>query len=297
MALKDVLSTLRVVLLDDFASLPQEIDQRLQFFREHFPALSDNEVLDFAKIEPKQFEVYTRTIFLGQRSVLRKHFPLTFCLMQAYWQDVYQQSFSAFELVKKIHARHPWRGNSTSSLIESFARFIANDNQPLLAAVPWLLDVVNLEQQSLELRRSLVSEQEQTIDWAAVCRLSVAEFLNVEFSLSQALRFVEFKYDVLSLYRSFHDSGASHSYSAQDLPAILQKKVYAIGVRRFDLAVRWLSVEENLFAVLQEGADDLNTLAEAVIESLSGQSEEEKFQDFVKLVQRLVVNEVIYLRS
>lgn len=296
MALKDVLSTLRVVLLDDFAALPQEVDQRAQFFREHFPELTPDEVSDFSKIEPKQFEVYTRTIFSGQRSVLKKHFPISFYLMQLHWSDVYQHNFSAFELVKRVHANHPWRGNSTTSLIESFTSFLANDNPLLLEAAPHLLDIVRIEHLALELRRALEQDLEPSADWLQVSNLNVSEFLNVTYSPSETLRFVEFEYDVLPLYRNFHQNAAAQADAKQILPPVPRQKVCAIGVRRFDLAVRWLAVEPSVYAVLQDGADELNTLAEAVIEELPGQSEEAKFQEFVKLVHRLVVNEVICLR-
>lgn len=296
MALKDVLSTLRVVLLDDFAALPEDSDKRKQFFRENFPKLSDEEVRDFSIIDPKQFAVYTKTIFSGQRSVLKKHFPITFFLIEKYWPNGYQQNFSAYELVKRVHASRPWRGNSTASLIESFATFLSKDNPQLLASVPYLLEIVKIEQITLELRRALEQDQTSTSEWSDICALNVSEFLSIEFCLSPTLRFVTFEFDILALYRDFHQN-SSWVTDCDLLPTVALKEVHAIGVRRFDLAVRWLAVERDLFTVLQDEVDDLNALAEAVFEQLPGQSEEAKFQEFVKLVHRLVINEVILLRS
>ncbi len=288
MALSDVLSAMRVLLLDSPA-LPADDQQRKKWFESTFPRLSPEEIEDLSQISPERFELYRGTIFAGERTLLKNHFPVTFSLLSSRTKERNGKNFNALELVKDLHKKRPWKANTTAALASNFVDYLSSDRADLMELVPEISDISRLEIETLRISRSDAPEGEENhlTTISQIDRMSVEELLELQFRLGPTAQLEEFTYDVLTLRSSFYQ----HHREVPSTPTE-KKKLWVVGARDRTLHVKWLSITDEVFELLSASKNALNPLyklAGAVASSLTDeQSEKEQFQEFLRITFYLV---------
>ncbi len=249
MALSDVLSALRIVILDDFGKVPEDIHDRRILFTQKFPNLTKEELEDFIAIPSDRFGLYTGTIFSGQRSVLRNHFPVTFAVLKNAHEKNINKKFDAYDFVKNIHQTYPWKTNETSSLANNLISYITNNCADITSIYPYLPEIPLLEKLSLELKRLnenvFTNFESYSID--ELNNLTVESLLEIKIFRPETTKLTKFEYEILPIYHKYHNS---RELNEGELSSIKQSTNFAIGNRREDLAIRWIPINYEIFKLL-----------------------------------------------
>lgn len=297
MALAAVLSAMREIILN-LDPLQGDSKEKDKFLESRFPDLSKEEREDLAKIPTEKFEIYTRSVFGGERNLLKNLFPMTFARLIAVWMDKYSLVLNEIEFVRRLHQRRPWRGNATVTIADNFVQSIRHDFPELLALAPELVDMGRIEQIALEVKRHIspnLSELSVLSD-ARISQLTVAELLNQELHFAECIQFETFQFDVISARKYFFANN-------QQLPKVVEAaSLFTICGRNLENFPRWVSLNEGVWqAVRNLGPGSkipLVNFAEVVVQSCdSGMSEAALFEKFLSTLAELRSAGVAFLIS
>lgn len=295
MALANVLSALRVLILDGL-DIPEELQAREGLYREKFPALTSLELEDLVKIPPSKFDIYTGTIFAGNRSVLSSHFPVSFALIEKDWAKTNKEKFNRYTFVQNLHEKRPWKSNETTSLAKSFIDYLSLDRKDLSQEIPGLLEMAEFERLSLVIKRErdLYVDSKDLVLTKDLSTLTVDQLLELEFNIPYCLRIAEFTYDVRSFRESFFKNDRT-------IKSKLEKKdILVAGARNRYNSLAWKEIEKPskiFFEKAESGSKHkLSRLAEIYVEKISDQSEEEVFYQFLADTTKLIEIGGILLR-
>ena len=292
MALHAVLSALRSLILDGH-EIPADTQSRKRFYRETFSGLDADELEELVSIPPEKLSVYTSTVFSGHRSTLDAHFPVTFALLRARCG----RSFDAFELVRELHATHPWKGNATLALAHSFVQFLSMVGNPYRKAAPEVADLAHMECLALEVARGFnhVDTKPPILTAEDKGMLRVEELLEWPVQIPENVRWFRSCFDVLGLRLAYFQNRERIPQGS----AVPRSCCYVAGRDRSH-CVRWLEIAPQVYRVLDERPDGqmllVEELAGAFLESKeSDDSEDELFQEFMMLFTALEECGVLYL--
>src|SRR5690606_2413027 len=119
-----------------------------------FEGLSDKELDDLAKIDPRGFRIYSNSIFVGEKRLIDNNFPLSINAIRRFWRELYGERFDLLWLVKKLHKVKPWHSTATTVLCRNFCEFICERYPELLSAAPYLEELLEFELLSRKIRRA-----------------------------------------------------------------------------------------------------------------------------------------------
>ena len=288
MPLAGVLSAMRELLLDQFEA-PNDFVGRCAAFATRFPSLSSEEVEDLAKMPSEKLAIYSQTVFAGERSTLRNHFPLCFALIRQALGD----QFDGLKLVRELHAKRPWRSYLTRGLTHNFAEYLAQDRPDLLADVPYLAEVARLEMRQLDAARAPEPECGELVRPSDIASLSVEELMLKRWVLAPSVQLDQFEYDVISYRIEFFERDR-----ALPVEAPKQVPLLAVAGRNRRSVVRWHCVEPGEFgfiaAALEHPRQPFSSedLAAAYIEDIEG-DERELFARFITELSVLIEHGVV----
>jgi len=298
MALAGVLSAMRELILD-FDEIPATEGERIKAYRKLFPALEIEEVEDLAKIPGEKWGTYTSSIFNGEREVLRNRFNITLTVLEKNWQAVFGEVFNSYRVIRQLHKARPWKSSVTQALGENFCIFISEELSELVVQAPEIESVARLELLNLSIRRDLDDASggpRDSIDREQFGRLTVAEVMDLGFTIPSCVKFEIFEFDAVEAYHYFY----RHEELLPD--TVEEKTVFGAGARNSDNCPRWLEVTEGVFTFL-DGLDRsvperLSSLAEAYLEDCAdGITEEDVFVGMLEQVVNLVETGVIVVRN
>ncbi len=289
MALNAVLSAMREIILDT-PPLPSTENERLKFFERRFPALSKEEREDLAKIDPQRFEIYTTSIFSGEKGILEKHFRITFALLARFWPKIYNQPFNAFSFVKELHALRPWRGNKTTALANCFLAHISQDRPELTRMLPYIEELAELEYLNLLIKRTPSENVSaaNSLSSSAIAELTVEELLAKSITIPSYVQLYRFTYNITTYWREYYNNHKS-------LPELAPIKLitWAVGGRTLHNFVSWSELSPNIYQLLESRPRtttiSVAELAENFLEHAAPeQSEELLFAAFMQELQGML---------
>ena len=296
MSLSGVLSAVRQLILDE-AKLPATLKERELFIGANYLNLTPEEVQDLASIEPSKIAVYTGTIFAGERSTLKSHFPLTFALLARGYKKSRGGAIDSLALVKELHRSRPWKGSATAALAANFVEFLRYDRPDLIECAPECVDCARLEELSLQILRAPNDSlsARDTMSLSQLGEVTVSELLVREVFIPSATRLEKFSTDVLELRRAYY----ANDRELGDI-TVHARTVFAAGGRTKELTARWVEIPAGLFTVLsQTDLTDwlpLEDLAVGATEDLPTEMPDtEKFEFFLKTLTALLDAGVIVL--
>lgn len=193
MALKDVLSALRLLILEparfnDFAD-------RSAALRKALPELSAAEAEDLAKIAAERLAIYTTSIFTGEGELIKKFMPKTFEILRSSWTQVASEPFSCKSLALRISQNCPWRSFETTELLLNCLRFIESHQ----SFPNELASIARYEAALFRVKRAPDSlSSHLTADECST--LTVEEFLSVRLKPNLGAEWLTLKFDVLNNY-------------------------------------------------------------------------------------------------
>ncbi len=294
MPLAALLSAIRRLVLDRLP-IPEAFDERKVFFRGSFPELTAEEIADLAKIDPERLRIYTQTIFTGERSVLRNHFPITFSLLRARFDP----DLDTFEFTRDLHAARPWKSHLTIGLTTNFVEYLRLDRPDILDRIPELGDVAELERLTVDISRAEDSTNSfgTLLEIDQLSAMTVGALMECPAIFPSYVRVHDFEYDVLAFRHLFIQNGG-------ELPEVLceQRRTFAVGGRSRALSVKWQAVSEPVFEFIgAQNSDEEFTLAELADAVIAGeienQDEAELFKIFVRLLQALIKDGVLLVKA
>lgn len=287
MPLAGMLSAMRELLLDRVEA-PQELTARCAAFASRFPSLTAEEIEDLARMPSEKLAIYTQTVFAGERSTLRNHFPLSFALIR---RELGEQAVG-LALVQSLHAARPWKSYLTRGLTHNFVQYLTHDRPDLLSRIPYLADVAQLEVKHLDAARAVDPQEGELLLGVSLTSLNVEELMLKRWQLAPSVQLAEFGYDVIRYRKDFFE--ADRCLPAEEP---VQIPVLAVAARNRRCAVRWHPVQPGEFAFLQErlaSAERFTSedLAAAFIEDQEG-DERELFSRFFTELSTLLENGVL----
>ena len=288
MPLAGMLSAMRELLLDQVEA-PKDLKGRCAVFASRFPSLTPEEIEDLAKMPGEKLAIYTQTVFAGERSTLRNHFPVTFALLRR----ALGENFDGMKLVRQLHAARPWKSYLTKGLASNFAEYLAHDRPDLVDAVPYLPEVARLEMLQLDAARAPDPEPESFVSPSALNTLSVEDLMLKQWLLAPSAQIAEFSFDVISFRTKFYEADRA----LPDEPPVAAETL-AVGARNRRCAVRWKRIERGEFEFFRSALEARSTpfssedLAVAYIEDKEG-DERELFAQFLEELSKLLENGVL----
>jgi len=280
-ALQDVLSAVRQVILDDAGMVPEEQSSRRVYFKNRFPTLSSEELEDLAKIPSDRFAIYTGTIFRGEARVLKEHFPRSCVLIEKLEKRGEEGRFSLDAFIRQVHQSYPWRSYETEDLAKSFTEYITTKRGDLIEKAPILAELLQLEFSTLKLQftkhTGVVAEKHLSI--SSILQWPVAQLIDSNFIVSPITRFDRFKYDVMAR-------------KSLALSAAKESPQFVIGSQSDNFEVHWTPLPEPVYSYLSKLKPNVHQsveeFAEVFVSSLPPGSEEEQFSALLDLLLKLV---------
>lgn len=293
MALADVLSAMRSIILDTPALSSDELERRSQY-RALFSGLSDHELIDLAKIDPSKFTIYTTSIFIGERNLLRDNFPLTIKLLERSWPVEFGGAFDLFQFVKELHRRRPWRSTDTVVLGENFRLCITEDLTALRRHEPALPDAALFELRIREIKKwpDDPIEARDSLTPGDLATRTVDGLVALEYVIPSCVRFEMFSYDLRTARRAVVNGEAPAETFKEQESALA-------GARDRDQYVTWLSLAPEIHDLLaaqpRAAKQPLYAVAECLADKNPALSEHDLFEKFLELTVALINNGVIVL--
>ncbi len=283
MALAAVLSAMKDLILIA-PELPNEQSERLVYINKTFPALSDSEAEDLAKINPDKFKIYTHSIFSAERDLIARNFSMTIEYLKRYWQESFGQSFDLLRLAKDLHKKKPWKSSTSVDLGKIFLEFLNEDCYAILSKAPFLTELADME---LSLRISRRSPDDQIMphdsaDISTLTSMTVEEILNLNYLIPSNVQFKEFNYNLIAARSAF--------ITDRLLPEDIEtKKIYSSLSRNRDAYQRWSEYPQEVYLALTsqelQKPYSLSILAEEFLKSSDGsKSEIDLFKEFIAII-------------
>lgn len=296
MALAGVLSAMREIILD-IDDIPATERERLASYRARFPALSQAEVEDLAKIPGERFKTYTSSIFNGERTILQNRFRVSFAILRKHWEPVYREEFNAFRLVRDLHRRSPWKSHATVDLIDAFAADLIDQRPELLAVAPHLGEVATLERTVFHVHENPddVVRPAASLSREEYSALTVPQVMELTFLIPSCARFLRLNYDAVKCVRSFYRD--DHQLGEE----VNRGPVFVAAARDVRQNVLWEYLTEPVYSFLVgEGRAEplpISNLAETYLASLGdGIAESEAFLGFLRMAIDLAETGIIIVK-
>jgi hypothetical protein len=276
--LAQTLSTLRELILDGVGlDIPKE--ERLEFFRKRFPKLEEEELQDFASIDPQKLRIYRNSIFEGEKKLLENLLPRTSKFLSDSLRESetpQEKPFSLRSLVMDIHELRPWKSFRTKDFLENFCSFLECEGKEKLPHCPaWLPALARLEQARYEIRKA-PGDGAIPFPTESLQSLSVEQLLKKECSLHSPHRLLELPSDILRLWKEL---------ASENLPQEASSELgFFLVFRTDDLQVQVEALSNPMAIFLREKANgqefSLGELAETLVRDREG-SEESRFLYFL----------------
>lgn len=295
MSLPRVLSALRVLILES-SPLPSETNERREQLLHLFPHLSSSEREDLANIPPERLSIYTTSIHLGTRNILRTHCPATWNIMETSWKDAFLKPFCWKDFMQDLHQNHPWKGSETSVLLKNFAALLASEKlTPLRVSLPGLPALARFEECILRVRRHV--DITPFSPNAGIPRdITIATLLQKSLEINPTCTIFSSQFDLVRAMREFHAGERPCATLAQE------EAQHILIVRTSHMRVHWSTLSgqvADLFAsaASTEGTFSVEALADAFLKSRRDQheSEEQQLAVFLKFLSWLLEFEALTL--
>lgn len=238
----------------DGIELSTERDARVQLFAKIFPELSACEREDLASIPPGQFQKYTRTIFYGERSMLRNHFPSSMKALEVLWQELQGREFSEYEVTRSLHHYSPWRSYRTLDFCTNFTHWVRDELLKERPDVHSVVELVEYELARLRLKRKQ-NERSASVDLFVLRQLPLEKFQERKIALSPLVEFFYTQHDVEALRQEL--------LKKNDMPSFAQQKVSSESAERYCVLSRSETHELILHHISRECFYGLQTLQSA----------------------------------
>jgi hypothetical protein len=247
MALNDTLKALGQIVLGQI-ELSENLNERKKQISSKFSGLTTIEIEDLSRIPPNRYALYTRTIINGEANILEKHFPLTFALLEKYFEKVIGKQLNRFDLVKKMLGKYPWKEIGTPSLSESLINYIKDDLRDICKSCPYLISIVELETFTMKCFRQKDDSisKDKILTAKELTALTVGEIEELDFFIPFNVEFLTSDYDIVNYREQFFKNGKT-------LPDTEPKSnnSFYIGSRDSNFIVRWNLTNSELFSYLK----------------------------------------------
>jgi hypothetical protein len=294
MALSDTLKALGQIVLGQIDLSPDFAERKKQVSSQ-FPGLTTIEIEDLCKIKPDRFALYTGTIINGEANVLGRHFPLTFALLEKYFEKIRNLQLNRYNFVKQMLGKYPWKETGTFSLCESLLCFIKEDLKDICEACPYLVPIIELETSTMKCFREKddSTPKNKILKIANLTTLTVGEIEELEFFVPYNIEFNSCAYDIVDFREQFFKNESSLPISEPKF-----KDSFFIASRGTDFAVRWNSINSELFSYLKSKPRSelfsVSELAECFITSQPDQKDPAVifslfFEQLATLIKRAVI--------
>ncbi|MCB9858196.1 MAG: hypothetical protein H6818_21125 [Phycisphaerales bacterium] len=246
MALNDILSAMRVLILDADDG-PVEAGARREWIGRKFPGLTSDEADDLANVPAERFGVYTETIFAGERSMLRWAFPMSMAVIgrMLHERDPSQSAgHHEYDFVRAMHRHGPWRSHSVRDLARCFQSYVVDGRQDLVEAWPGLADLAAFELAEVGV---FYATDEPVVglrlqDWASI---SVEALLMMPIVVPAYVVMMSCRFDVLAFREAWQDDGMLPASWPADARTFV-----ACGREPESLRCRWAGMDAASFTAL-----------------------------------------------
>ncbi|RME39782.1 MAG: hypothetical protein D6788_04725 [Planctomycetota bacterium] len=287
MPLPDVLSAIRVLVLDD-PPLAEDPQAREAELARRFPNLTPQERADLAAVPPERLRVYTNLIFAGMREMVRWAYPLSLGVIVEVIRaegDDRPEGEIAFDLMRELHRFRPWRHPSTRELAAHFRDFIETHNPQWLRARPMLASLLDFEQVEVDVFYAEDAPGEPfRLD--EITSLSVEAFMGLEVMRPLYVVLREYPFDVPAWAR---DRRREEDLAVEEPPP--DKGWFACGRDPDSLMPHWVRLENPaeraaIQSVGASGRDTVQRMAEAYLASRGVDAEADPQAAFVDFFER-----------
>jgi hypothetical protein len=270
--------------------IPESVVSREELYRDLFPNLSTEELIDLASIPPQRLQIYTDSIFAVQSGILQRNFPCSVEMITRAWPADLFGRFSPYRLAQEVHKCAAWRGLHSDSLGESLIAFLTSTRMGSSIGGSVILDMAAFELASLRIRKApshgFVPQSRQAFQ-DVVEKTSVADLLARSLVISPTLQVLPLSFDVVEGAKVFRKGGE---------PVECKKKSHTVvGARPIDYGSEWHEVPALVGNLLREVAQNASSrevtvaaLAEALLPALVGDDDAVLFREFMVHLVRLV---------
>jgi hypothetical protein len=208
MALAEFLKAFKDIIVAN-QNLPESQTERFDLFRSRYPALSELEVEDLAKIPPNRFGIYTGTICRGEANILANRFPVTFAGLRSFYLACKTQPFNSFLLLVELNQQYTWKSYQTNELADNFVAYV----QKLVSAecaehqcFQWIPEMADFEGRLVKIKKSKNILDQVFFNWQQLTNLSVQECLKLQIRTSVDAIQIRANYDLPSIQKSFRSN-------------------------------------------------------------------------------------------
>lgn len=296
MALPAVLSAMREIILDE-PKLPADAGERRALYSHIFPNLTSDELEDLSKIAPQGFQVYSNSIYVGEKNLIANNFPISIAVLKNHWSTITSQPFSLLSFMKELHKSKPWRSTTTMALCRNFSDYLHEAYPTLFESAPYLSDLLHLELCTRKIKKLPDDSKPPRASLPAklLTAVTVGDLMESQFSIPTPNTFCKFAHDVITAREAFINSGGvfPDSVEAVGTTAALSRNERGYA--------RWSRLSDQLytFFVSQPRLTTLpvESRAEIIVEEkgIGSDSEEALLSLFLISLAVLVENGVILL--
>lgn len=221
-------------LITRLQEVPTDVNKRLEYLREKFPTLTQEEQSDLAALPLDKLSLYTRSIFSIEASILRNRLRRTIREIERCWKDRRSEPFNLRGLARTMKSNYPWRGYETLGLLESFHDFLTAELSDFVSVAPWLPDLCTYEIALYHVRRSVKEDADisQSLQISDIEQLTVKELLELSVIIPKRVTPLALHVNALD-----KDDGSS----------TLSKTRFALVARDKQFSVQTLEVTELIF--------------------------------------------------
>ena len=293
MALAALLSAMKEIILS-CPVMPEEEEQRRLYLKDNFPKLSSEEVEDLSKISPKKFQIYSNSIFSGERNLIKRNFPMTIAALANLKPDRYSKDSDLTKLLKDLHKQHPWQSTQTVELGKNFVAYIKGLPRDLISKAPYLAELAEFELQLRIVRRTPDDEimPADSLSEKELSSMTVEAVLGLKYLIPSFVIFAEFDYDVPAARQYF-------TSNKRILPESIGKKFTCSAIsRNAEGLPRWRELNREIYRLLQakerKKPHNISEIVETLL-STEGQLKDEiqLFKSFMDLLSKLIASGVV----
>jgi len=297
MALSGILSALRQLVLDGI-DLPTTPEARFADYIKRFPDLSREECEDLSKMPPERLAIYTSSVFVAEAGIIKTYFSLTTALLSRAWSKIHNKELDFESFMQELHRFAPWRSIDSESLGRNLLSFI-DSQKDLCKSEPWLLDIAQFEQLSMEVRKGIETRYtaKDCVPADVFSSLTVDQLVSLPLHIPGCVRVCELKYDVKASREEYLKNGK------EIVPKSIKKvKSILVGGRPRDFGSVWVQIGLEQSKIILEmrniGEGSVGSIAEAFLTDNKIDNPDEKaFIDFLSVLTKLMNAGVVVIPS
>jgi len=293
-SLDGVLKAVKSILIE-IPDIPNDPQARRVLYSKKFSNLSEDEIEDLVAIPPANLQIYTESIFSGQRNLIKTRLPISFALVAGAHKKL-GKPFNAYEFIVARERARPWRSSFTDDLLRAFQEFVTLDLIELVTVEPVLQSILTLERGTFAISRALDELTESDcLSIRDIEYMPLREVMELDFFAPSSVRIVESHFDLLSL-KSFYSQNKTVPSSIESF----KENLIFLGARSLTNNLQWRQVSEKesqIFSSLPRSAPtSLSVLAERYVQTMQLNAEDRSSaQAFIRFLTEFLSSGAVHI--